>query len=105
MKRISVFRPPVLALHFSRFFISVAMFSQAEFLTEISLFFSPSPKTKGLISIKDFSSPITADCALTPSTQYQQLCATESCLSKTEFLVIYFAPDAWSYGKVSHNKV
>lgn len=58
---------PVLALHFSRHFISVVRFSQAEFLTEINLF-SPFPKTKGLISLKDFSSPVTAEHALTPST-------------------------------------
>lgn len=38
---------PVLALHFSRSFISVARFSQAEFLTEISLFFSL-PQNKGI---------------------------------------------------------
>lgn len=40
---------------------------QAEFLTEIGLF-SPFVKAKGLISLKDFSSPIIADHTLTPST-------------------------------------
>lgn len=44
---------------FSGSFVSVAGFSQAEFLTEISLF-SPLPEAKELISLKYFSSPI--DC-------------------------------------------
>lgn len=57
---------PMPALCFSGSFVSVARFSQAEFLTEISLF-SPFPKAKGLISLKDFSSPVNADHAVTPS--------------------------------------
>lgn len=90
---------PVLALHFSRSFISVARFSQAEFLTKFSLF-SPFPKTKGLISLKDFSSPVTADCAATASTSawwIHSMPATFCNLKlfgKTEVLLIYFVTDA-----------
>lgn len=60
---------------FSRSFVSVVRFSQAEFLTEMSLF-SPFAKAKGLISPKDFFShvltlPALLCCGASPC---QQLC-------------------------------
>lgn len=84
---------PVLC--FSGSFVSVVRFSQAEFLTEISLF-SPFPKEKGLISPKDFSSPVlTLPALLCCGTSLcQQLCAIAICSGKTEPLLIYFVPDA-----------